>query len=81
MTRPISDLGRICQPGDGGCTEQRPQLIKYDGYRSLQEPVSEIVPCIGPRGALMNESDEDAIWAYSGVARGRKPAVSLRRAE
>ena len=41
----------------------------------MQEPVSDIVHCIGPRGLLMNESDDDAIWAYSGKAQGRYTAI------
>ena len=36
----------------------------------MHEPASDIIPCIGPRGLLMNESDEDAVWAYSGTAQG-----------
>ena len=44
--------------------------MRYDGYKHLQEPPSEIVPCVGPRGLLMNESDEDAVWAYPGIAQG-----------
>lgn len=58
-------------PGEEGCSEKTPRLVKYDGYKNMQEPVSDIVPCIGPRGLLMNESDEDAIWAYSGKAQGK----------
>lgn len=45
-------------------------MIRYDGYRSFEEPVSEIVPCIGPRGLPLNESGEDAVWAYEGKAKG-----------
>jgi hypothetical protein len=37
----------------------------------MHEPVSDIIPCVGPRGLLMNESDEDAVWAYTGTAHGK----------
>jgi hypothetical protein len=43
----------------------------------MHEPVSDIIPCIGPRGLLMNESDEDAVWAYSGTARGKHLTLPL----
>ncbi len=46
-------------------------MNRYDGYRSFEEPVSDIVPCIGPRGLFLNESDEDAVWAYEGKAKGK----------
>ena len=46
-------------------------MIRYDGYKHFQEPESEINSCIGPRGLSMKESDEDAIWAYPGVAIGK----------
>lgn len=59
-----------CRKGDLECKPKPPQLIRYDGYKHLQEPASEIVPCIGPRGILINESDEDAIWAYPYKATG-----------
>lgn len=45
-------------------------MTRYDGYKSFEESVSDIVPCIGPRGLFMNESDEDAVWAYEGIAKG-----------
>lgn len=48
-------------------------MVRYDGYKHLQEPESQIFSCIGPRGIAMNESDEDAIWAYPGTAIGELP--------
>lgn len=47
-----------------------PQMRRYDGYRSFEEHVSDIIPCIGARGLRMNESEEDAVWAYESIARG-----------
>jgi hypothetical protein len=70
LTRSTSDLTYICMPGEESCSEKTPKLIRYDGYKNMHEPVSDIVPCLGPRGLLMNESDEDAVWAYSGTAQG-----------
>ena len=56
-------------------------MTRYDGYKSFEEPFSEITPCVGPRGLLMNESDEDAVWAYQGIAKGEasrlEPAISI----
>jgi hypothetical protein len=49
---------------------REPQLIRYDGYKHLQDPEKDIISCIGPRGVPLNQSDDDAIWAYNGTARG-----------
>ena len=70
LTRSTSDLTYICTPGEESCSEKTPKLGRYDGYKNMHEPASDIIPCIGPRGLLMNESDEDAVWAYSGTAQG-----------
>lgn len=45
-------------------------MLRYDGYKNLLEPVSHLVSCVGPRGVPINESHEDAIWAYPGKANG-----------
>lgn len=45
-------------------------MLRYDGYKSFEEPKSDLVPCIGPRGLLMNESEKDTVWAYKGQAKG-----------
>lgn len=45
-------------------------MIRYDGYRNFEEPASVVTPCVGPRDLPLNESDEDAVWAYAGVAKG-----------
>ena len=71
LTRGTTDLA-VCAPGEENCNRKTPQLVRYDGYKHLQEPLDEIIQCIGPRGLPMNESDEDAIWAYPGKARGKK---------
>lgn len=71
LTRSTSDLSYTCTPGEESCSDKTPRLIRYDGYKNMHEPVSDIIPCIGPRGLLMNESDEDAVWAYTGTARGK----------
>lgn len=70
LTRGTSHL-RSCATGEIDCKSNAPHLIRYDGYRSLQEPVDQIVPCMGPRGLPLNESQEDAIWAYPGHADGK----------
>ncbi|KAG9790945.1 hypothetical protein ABEF93_006908 [Exophiala dermatitidis] len=69
LTRGTSHL-RSCATGEIDCKNNAPQMIRYDGYHSLQEPIEQIVPCIGPRGLPLNESQEDAIWAYPGRADG-----------
>jgi hypothetical protein len=70
LTRGTIDLTATCHPGQQSCDKKTPHMTRYDGYRNFEEPVSDIVPCIGPRGLLMNESDEDAVWAYQGAAKG-----------
>lgn len=59
-----------CREGEENCSRKPPQLVRYDGYKHLQEDPSDIVSCIGPRGIAINESDEDAIWAYPSIANG-----------
>jgi len=61
------------------CKNEIPHLIRYDGYRSLQEPASQIISCIGPRGVPLNESEEDVIWAYPGKADGRNISSPVER--
>ncbi len=70
LTRGVSHL-RSCETGEIDCKNRNPRLVHYDGYKSFSEPVSQIVSCIGPRGVPLNESDEDAIWAYPGRANGK----------
>src|SRR5882757_11404764 len=65
LTRGISHL-RSCETGQVDCKNKNPHFIHYDGYKSFSEPVSQIVSCIGPRRVQLNESQEDAIWAYPG---------------
>jgi len=60
----------VCQPGQENCDKKTPHMTRYDGYRSFEEPVSEIVSCIGPRGLPLNESAEDAVWAYRAIPKG-----------
>lgn len=69
LTRGTSHL-KICASGHKDCKNSAPQLVRYDGYKHLQEPQAQIVSCIGPRGIAINESDDDAIWAYPGKAIG-----------
>ncbi|KAJ9611598.1 hypothetical protein H2200_004782 [Cladophialophora chaetospira] len=69
LTRGTSHL-RACETGEVDCKNKSPHLVRYDGYRSFQEPLDHLVSCIGPRGVPLNESDEDAIWAYPGHANG-----------
>ena len=67
-----------CMSGQMDCKLETPSMERYDGYRNFQEPVERIVSCIGPRGVKLNESDEDAIWAYPGKAVGKlTPAFQL----
>jgi hypothetical protein len=70
LTRGTLDLKPGCQPGQDNCDKNTPYMSRYAGYRSFEEPVSDIVPCVGPRGLHLNESDEDAVWAYEAVAKG-----------
>lgn len=70
LTRGISHL-RSCETGEIDCKNKNPHLLHYDGYKSFSEPVSQIVSCIGPRGIQLNESHDDAIWAYPGHANGK----------
>ena len=67
--------------GRADCKQNSPSLVRYDGYKHMQEDPREIVPCIGPRGLLMNESREDAIWAYPGRAQGLSPSTRARVAQ
>ena len=69
LTRGLSDL-KACVPEDPKCVDSTPQLVRYTGYKHLQEDETDIVSCIGPRGIPMNESDDDAVWAYNGIAHG-----------
>ena len=75
LTRGTSHL-RVCETGEVDCKNKSPHLIRYDGYRSFAEPVEHIVSCIGPRGVPLNESHEDAIWAYPGQANGKTSPTS-----
>ena len=70
LVRGTSHL-QVCASGHTDCKDSAPQLVRYDGYKHLQEPESQIISCSGPRGVPINESDEDAIWAYPGVPDGK----------
>ena len=70
LVRGTLDLQSSCQPGQVNCDNSAPHMSRYDGYRSFEEPVSDVSPCIGPRGLLVNESHEDAVWAYEALAKG-----------
>lgn len=59
-----------CRQDEEQCNPRPPKLVRYDGYKHLQEDPTDIVQCIGPRGVPINESDEDAVWAYPGIAAG-----------
>jgi hypothetical protein len=74
LTRGLSDL-KACSPEEPNCDDLTPQLVRYSGYKHLQEDEHDIISCIGPRGLPMNESDDDAIWAYNGKAHGEFFAV------
>lgn len=71
LTRGISHL-QVCTTGEVDCVSEEPQLVRYHGYKHFQEPPAAIVSCIGARGLPLNESDDDAIWAYPGKAIGKK---------
>ena len=70
LARGSFDLKLDCQLNHERCDKNTPRMTRYDGYRNLEEPVSAIISCVGPRDLPLNESDEDAIWAYKGVAKG-----------
>ena len=69
LTRGISHFN-TCRQDEENCNAKPPKLIRYDGYKHLQEDPADIVQCIGPRGVPINESDEDAVWAYPAIAAG-----------
>ncbi|KAL6245796.1 hypothetical protein RBB50_006949 [Rhinocladiella similis] len=69
LTRGTSHL-HLCETGEIDCKSKAPHMLRYDGYKNLLEPVSHLVSCVGPRGVPINESHEDAIWAYPGKANG-----------
>lgn len=48
-------------------------MSRFNDYKNFEEPVSDIVPCFGPRSLLLNESDEDVVWAYQAAAKGEIP--------
>lgn len=60
-----------CRQDEENCNGKPPKLIRYDGYKHFQEDPMDIVQCIGPRGIPMNESDEDAVWAYPAIPAGK----------
>lgn len=69
LTRGISHFN-TCRQDEENCNAKPPKLVRYDGYKHLQEDPADIVQCIGPRGIPINESDEDAVWAYPAIAAG-----------
>lgn len=62
---------KSCTPEEENCRHTSPQLLRYDGYKHFRESAFDVVPCVGPRGLWMNESDDDAVWAYRGKAVGK----------
>lgn len=70
LTRGTSNFN-MCREGEENCNPRPPKLIRYDGYKHLQEDPMDIVQCTGPRGLPLNESDEDAIWAYPAIPQGK----------
>lgn len=70
LTRGTSQFN-VCREDEQNCQRKPPHLVRYDGYKHLQEDPADIVQCIGPRGIPINESDEDAVWAYPAIADGR----------
>lgn len=68
-----------CREDEPNCQRKPPQLVRYDGYKHLQEDPTDIIQCVGPRGVALNESDEDAIWAYPGIAHGVYKSVKEYR--
>lgn len=66
-----------CRVDDENCNQKPPHLIRYDGYKHLQEDPADIIQCIGPRGLPINESDEDAIWAYPAIPSGEIESTFL----
>lgn len=66
-----------CRVDEENCSQKPPNLIRYDGYKHLQEDPTDIIQCTGPRGLAMNESDEDAIWAYPAIPSGKLESHSL----
>ncbi|KAK5105078.1 hypothetical protein LTS08_001352 [Lithohypha guttulata] len=69
LTRGTSNFN-TCRADEENCNGRPPKLVRYDGYKHLQEDPVDIVQCIGPRGLPINESDEDAIWAYPAIPAG-----------
>ncbi|KAK5252750.1 hypothetical protein LTS03_007684 [Exophiala xenobiotica] len=69
LTRGTSHL-HLCESGEIDCKSKEPHMVRYEGYQNLVEQAAHIVPCVGPRGVPINESHEDAIWAYPGKANG-----------
>ena len=70
LTRGTQDLLSICPPDQPNCKQEIPEMVRYTGLKNYKDPVDDIVPCIGPRGLPMNESDDDAIWAYNVLPKG-----------
>lgn len=76
MTRGTTHFN-TCRQDEENCNSKPPKLVRYDGYKHLQEDPLDIVQCIGPRGIALNESDEDAIWAYPAIASGQFTQIQL----
>ena len=67
-----------CRQDEENCNAKPPKLVRYDGYKHLAEDPADIIQCIGPRGVALNESDEDAVWAYPAIAAGTCVVYILR---
>ena len=70
LTRGTQDLIRSCPPEQVNCPQSVPQMVRYTGLKNYKDRVEDIVPCVGPRGLAMNESDDDALWAYNVLPQG-----------
>lgn len=70
LTRGTQDLLQPCPPEQVNCPQSVPEMVRYTGLKNYKDRVEDIVPCTGPRGLAMNESDDDALWAYNVLPRG-----------
>ena len=80
LTRGMSHFN-TCRQDEENCDGKPPRLIRYDGYKHLQEDPTDIIQCVGPRGLPINESDEDAVWAYPAIPQGELSSHSWSTSE
>ena len=79
LTRGTQDLLQDCPTEQPNCQKKVPEMVRYTALQNYKDRVEDIVPCTGPRGLPMNESDDDAIWAYNVLPKGENPARSWWR--